>query len=124
MDIRARIGYDGQEIYAFTFPWTGSLPEAVTLTGNVLPTDRDRAVAALDGRSSGGILGIREKNGQLEIRVVPFPAACAFTLTVDGKAYTAADGTRTTLWADEFLPFEENGVRYGSIRQRHRKSAR
>ena len=45
MDIHARIGYDGQEIYAFTFPWTGSLPEAVTLTGNVLPTDRDRAVA-------------------------------------------------------------------------------
>lgn len=112
MDIHARIGYDGQEIYAFAFPWTGSLPEAVTLTGNVLPTDRDRALAALDGRSSGGILGIREKNGQLEIQVVPFSAACAFTLTVDGKAYTAADGTRTTLWADEFLPFEENGVRY------------
>lgn len=112
MNIHARIGYDGQEIYMFTLPWSGKMPEKVTLLGNVANNTRDQAVAQLDGRSSGGIASLAQNNGRLEIQVVPFPASCAFTLFVDGAKYTAADGTLTTDWADKFQAFDTGIIRY------------
>lgn len=112
MRIHGRIGYDGREIYKFTLPWQGKLPEQVTISGNVADHPRDRAVAQLDGRSSGGILAVAEKSGQLEVRVVPFPASCAFTLRIDGAEYTCADGEISVDWADKFQAFETNGLRY------------
>lgn len=112
MHIHSRIGYDGHEIYQFTLPWPGKLPEQVSVRGNVAATPRDQAVALLDGRGNGGILSVAEKKGQLEIQVIPFPAACAFTLCIDGAEYTVADGELTTDRADRFQAFETNGLRY------------
>lgn len=124
MNIYARIGNDGQEIYKFTLPWSGKLPEQVTLTGNVLHTPRDQAVAQLDGRVTGGVKKVAEKNGNLEIQVVPFPADCTFTLNVDGTTYTAADGVLATSWADDFQAFDTGKIRYRLYSPKDTSSAR
>ena len=112
MQIRARIGYDGHEIYMFSLPWQGALPEKVSVEGNVADNPRDQAVAKTDGRCDGGIKSVRIKNGELEIRVVPFKVTCAFTLCIDNKRFTACDGELTTDWADQFEMAERGELRY------------
>ncbi len=91
LTVHTRIGYTGQEVYAFELPSDHEVkPEDVSLEGNVLDTVRDRFSASvdgrenrgmlfdqerarLDGRTGGGIRSVSAADSRLRVEVVPFP---------------------------------------------------
>lgn len=51
--------------------------------------------------------------GLLTVHVAPFSSQAPYELKIDGETFTAKDAQQVkTLWADDFRPVEENGIRY------------
>ncbi len=110
--ILARVGHSGHEIYGFSTTCKEKSAPKVSITGNILDTDRDRKLAQMDGRDKDGIESVELENGELKILVKPFAVACPFELTIGGDKYTAADGDIATDWADKFQAREKGEVKY------------
>lgn len=114
MTVLTRVGNQGQEIYAFEFESAKKITkDDVSIKGNLLDTSIDCFLAMQTGRLAEGIRNVTAEDGKIRIEVAPFSYQAPYALTVGGDVFTARDAVQTkTLWADDFLPVEENGVHY------------
>ena len=114
MTVYTRVGNQGQEIYAFTFACSRSVAkEDISITGNLLDTSIDCFLAMQTGRLAEGIREVRWAEGILRVEVAPFSFQAHYTLKIGSETFTAADSVETrTLWADDFVPLERDGILY------------
>ena len=114
MTVLTRVGNQGQEIYAFEFDSEAPVSKGeVSITGNLLDTSIDCFLAMQTGRLAEGIRNVTWQQGKLRIDVAAFSYQAPYVLKIGSETFSAAQAASTkTLWADDFRPVEENGIRY------------
>lgn len=114
MTVLTRVGNQGQEVYAFQFESDAPVKkEKISISGNYLDTSIDCFLATQTGRMADGVQDVCWENGLLTVHVAPFSSQAPYELKIDGETFTAKDARQVkTLWADDFRPVEENGIRY------------
>ena len=112
--VLTRVGNQGQEIYAFEFDSEAPVSKGeVSITGNLLDTSIDCFLAMQTGRLAEGIRNVTWQQGKLRIDVAAFSYQAPYVLKIGSETFSAAQAASTkTLWADDFRPVEENGIRY------------
>lgn len=114
MTVFSRVGFQGQEIYAFSFETKKAVEKKdVSISGNLLDSSIDCFLAMQTGRTSEGIRKVSFADDTLHIEVAPFSYEAPYVLKIGDREFTAKDAAVTrTLWADDFKPIKENGILY------------
>ncbi len=115
MTVYCRMGNPGQEVYRFTLPWEGALPEEkdVRVEGPFLDSSLLQYLKASRGTAGGDVTGLSLADGLLTVDVVPFTNRSDFTLKIgDTLVPKSAFEDFVTEGLDLFSAHEEGEVLY------------